>query len=346
MILDKEEIKKQTRELWETCFQDSPEFTDIYFEDKYSDEANLTFRADGVVTAAVQVLPYRQTFYGQVAHAGYLSGLATAPEFRKKGMAAQLIREAHRKLFRQGALMSFLIPGSEELRHFYERSDHGAYWTAAYRKETEITIGGEVDPKVEITQPEEWGNNLYVFYRKYTKEQSFMLHPSESDFFAALEACDLAGGKVLVAHRKRRLLGLCLAVVESDGRCFLRSLLSVDETVKDCFLHYLQQQCGVKQVYARIAVPGSLAGAVPYAMARVVNVEKFLQTVVQAYPSFQLHIGVDGDTDIPENNGYYMVDEGKVVITDQRPESIVTPGGLAAMFLGAHPMTMEMMLDE
>ena len=37
---------------------------------------------------------------------------------------------------------------------------------------------------------------------------------------------------------------------------------------------------------------------------------------------------------------------GRVRLTDIRPESIITPGGLAAMFMAAQPIVMDMMLDE
>ena len=346
MLLTNEEIKEQTRELWKTCFNDTEEFMDIYFEEKYNNDVNMTARPDGSVAAALQLLPYRMTFYGTVQFAGYISGLATAEPYRKKGLASQLLRDAHRRLFEQGAVLSFLIPDSEEMRHFYEKASHGAYWTSTFRKETEIKIEGDIDDKIEISQPEEWGNDLYVFYRQHTLDQPFMLHPSENDFFAALETCDLEDGLVLVARRKRRVLGICLVMKEADGRCFMRSMIGTDARVKDAFVQYVMNHCGVDAVYARIAVPGSVAGAAPYAMARVINVEKLLQAVLTVYPDFQLHIGVDGDLDVPENNGYYMVDHGKVTITDEKPDSIVTPGGLAAMLLGAHPTMVEMMLDE
>ena len=346
MLLTKEEIKQQTRDLWKKCFQDSDEFLDMYFEEKYSDEANITLQPEGEVVGALQSLAYRMTFYGAIVPAYYLSGLSVSESYRKRGMASALLHEAHRRMYQQGGILSFLVPGDEQLQHFYEQPHHGAYWTAVYRKLEEVTQSGPVDEKIEISQPDDWGQDLYVFFRRNTSNMPFMLHPSENDFFAALADCDLEGGMVLVARRKHRLLGVCLAVVEKDGKCVLRSLLSTDERVKDCFIHYLKEKTGVTQVYARVAVAGSTPGAIPYAMARVINVEKFLRTVVSVYPDFELHIGVGEDLDIPENNGYYMVKDGKVVITDEKPESIVTPGGLAAMFLAAHPLIFEMMLDE
>lgn len=345
MLLTKEEIQQQTRELWKTCFNDSEEFMDIYFDEKYSDAVNHTLRPDGRVVAAMQLLPYRMTFYNNILHAGYVSGLCVHPDYRRRGLASQLLREAHRKLYKQGGALSFLIPGSDELRHYYERMQHGAYWTSTFRLETEIEDSGITDDSLTISQPDEWGTDLYVFYRRNVV-QDFMLHPAENDFFAALATCDLENGYVLVVRRKNRIVGLTLAVPEADGRVFLRSTLSDDFAVKDLVVRHLKRECGVDKIYMRVPVVGDTEGAQPYAMARVVNVERFLRAVVHANPEFQIHIGVDGDLDVPENNGYYLVHDGKVTITDRRPGDIVTPGGLAALFLGSQPTRCEMMLDE
>ena len=346
MLLTPEEIKQQTRELWRTCFQDSEEFMDIYFEDKYTDAANITCRPDGRVAAAAQILPYSMKFYGSVVHAGYVSGLATLPAYRGRGLAAQILREAHRRLYRQGAVLSFLIPGSEELRRFYEDPRHGAYWTSTYRAEVRLTADSPDDGKTEVSCPDDWSDDLYVFYRRHTVRTPFILHASRSDFFAALDLCDLEGGCVLTARRHRRMVGLCLAVPADGGSSRVRALCATGDHVLQAFARYLANRFGATSVCDLLAVPGSAAGAQPYAMSRVVHVEKFLRTVVLAHPGFRLHIGVDGDLDVPENNGYYLVQDGRVSVTDRRPANIVTPGGLAAMFLGAQPVQMRMMLDE
>ena len=91
MLLSQEEIKQQTRELWRNNFSHSDEFLDIYFDEKYADENNLTIRHDGNVVASMQLLPYRYTFYGTVLRAGYLNGLCTDKNFRNRGYASNLI---------------------------------------------------------------------------------------------------------------------------------------------------------------------------------------------------------------------------------------------------------------
>lgn len=345
MLLSPEELKQQTRDLWKNCFHENDDFLDIYFEDKYRPGRNITARPYGDVVAAAQLLPYRMTFYGNVLYTGYVSGLCVHPDFRRRGLSSQILYQAHRDLYRQGGTLSFLIPGSEDLRRFYEDKDHGAYWTSTYRMEVSFTAGDDLDDSVTVERPEEWGEDLYVYFRRNTG-YDFMFHPSHDDFFAALSVCDLEDGYVLVARRRQHIAGICLAVREADGRIFFRSQLVADEKVRHSFVSYLCAQTGADKVYARVPVPGSTKQAVPYAMARVINVEKFLRSVLRAYPGFQIHIGVDGDMHIPENNGYYIIEDGKLRITDRQPDTVVTPGGLAALFLSAQPTYVEMMLDE
>ncbi len=345
MLLSKEETKQQTRNLWKDCFNDTDDFLDIYFEDKYTDERNLTVRQDGRVIAAMQLLPYRFTFYGSVLHAGYISGLCVQPEFRRSGKASQLIREAHRELFRQGGTLSFLIPGSESLRQFYEKPEHGAFWTSTFRKDVVLNDNGSEDARIEIRRPDYWADDLYVYYKRNLKGD-FVFRPSPEDFYAALSTCDLENGYILVAYRKRRVAGLCLAVPETGQVVRVRSILADGEVVRNMLLRHLKTLSGATQVRVRMPSPGALKGVEPYAMARVVSVPKFLGAVLRACPDFQIHIGVDGDLDIPENNGYYIIENGRLGVTDSKPDSIITPGGLAAMFLGAHPTNVEMMLDE
>lgn len=347
MLLTPEEIKQQTRSLWQICFQDSEDFLDIYFSDKYTDDRNLTVRRDGRVVAAVQLLPYRMTFYGTVGHAGYISGLATLPEFRHKGYASNLLNEAHRRLFRQGAMLSILIPGEDSLRTFYEKSGNGSYFTSVYRRSMPLDISGDDTPtKVTIARPDEWGRELYIFYRRLTSTLPFMLHPSEEDFYAALEDVDLQDGYVLTARRGKRLTGLCVAVKEADGEVYIRTLAINETAERRAFVEYLCKECGVQRVMRRFCLPGSLKEVKPYAMARVINVPLFLSAIATPNPGFQLHIGVQGDVHIPENNGWYKVEGGRVTLTDEKPDSIVTPGGLAAMFMAAQPIVMDLLLDE
>ena len=340
------QLKAQTRDLWRECFGDTEAYMDLFFDEKYRAEHNIHLCREGRVVSAAQVLPYRTTLFGSVCRSSYLCGLGTAKAYRGKGLATQILHEAHRHEFNTDSVLSILIPADDGMRHFYERPEHGAYETLTFRYDTDLKPEGEADPSLWVGEPEDWGRDLFVFYHRQSSQTPFMLHPSETDFFAALNDIDLAGGHIVVARARDKIQGLCLTETVRDGEVRVRSLVAISTKVKNALLQYLLAACGAQSIRARMTVPGTYGGRTPYAMGRVIHVEKFLRMVLRANPNLRLHIGVDGDLHVPENNGYYVLERGQVRITDERPPRMVTPGGLAAMFLASQPFLLDLMMDE
>lgn len=342
------EIEKQTRQLWQASFpQDSSEFLDIYFHDKYTPERNIYRLHEGNIVSAAQLIPYNMNFYNVCVHTGYISGLSTAPEFRGRGYASDIIHEAHQRLYHQGAVLSFLIPGDESLRAHYMHPVHGAYGNATFRLPVQLRPADtDTASNCKISIEEEWGVELYVFYKRQAQKFDFILLPSESDFFAAVELCDLEGGHIFVARRGRKIVGICMAVKKEDQTVQLRDIIVNSPEVQNEMISAVCQHYQVEEVHDMGACPGALRYAQPYAMARVIDVPRFFRTILHDNPGLELTIGVAGDLSIPENNGTYMIREGQVLLIDAVAEQIVTPGELAAMFLSAQPTVVRNMLDE
>ena len=63
-------------------------------------------------------------------------------------------------------------------------------------------------------------------------------------------------------------------------------------------------------------------------------------------PWSQMEFGVEGDEHLPANNGYYRLFGGRWQRISSRPSSIVTPGELAARFLGSQATQLPLLLDE
>lgn len=347
MKLSPETIKQQTREVWHSCFHDTEDFMDLYFSEKYTDENNLTVLQDKKVAAAMQLLPYRLTLFGTQMHGGYVSGLATLPQYRGRGLAEELLRTSHQRLFREGAAVCFLIPGDAELRNFYAKPRHGDYRTVSFRKEETLTAANHEDYcHVVVNRVEKEDEALYDFYRLTTAPAPFMVHPSKRDFFAAMRTARLSDGCILTAHRNGTLVGLCMAVREADCRVLLRTLIFTETAVQSAFVDYLCHTYGVNQVYRRRAANAAEEAEMPYAMMRVVNPLRFLAAIATAKPRLQMCIGISGDLHVPENNGSYIIKEGNVARTELKPEQTVTPGELAALFLANEPTVMDLLLDE
>lgn len=342
--LTPEELRAQMRSLWAECLGHSEAYLDAYFAEKYTDKATIARTEAGSLVAGAQLLPRRATLFGEVVHAGLLTGLATLPGHRR-GHAAAIIREAHRRLWHERALVSYLVPADEAQRTFFEQQRHGAYWTTTYRREcrTEMPVtAGSVAAEEAL----EWGDELYVFYSRMTGHEPFALHPTEGDFFAALMLCDSRDGHVIVARRGHAVTGLCLAVRQEDGRARVLDLHAADAASHASLIRAVRKACATNDLYDLFPAGGNDEAAIPYAMARVVHVERFLRLVARTYPTLDMHIGIDGDLDIPENNGYYRLCDGRCTLTDEVPETIITPGGLAALFTAAQPTHLLLLPEE
>lgn len=57
----------------------------------------------------------------ELGRSTYIYGVATAPEFRRRGLAGKLMREAMRLIGEQGDEAAFLIPSEEWLHGFYAK---------------------------------------------------------------------------------------------------------------------------------------------------------------------------------------------------------------------------------
>lgn len=105
------------KELWHTCFGDEEQFIDSFLFRYYSRRRMLSIERDGRMAAMLHLLP----FESELGRTTYIYGVATAPEYRGRGLATELMREAMRLAGERGDDALFLIPtpGEEWLRDFY-----------------------------------------------------------------------------------------------------------------------------------------------------------------------------------------------------------------------------------
>lgn len=113
--------KPLVREMWQTVFEDSNEFTDIYFSQKYKNENTLIYFEDGKPAASLQMWEYNFSFYGEQIPIYYLAGLATYEAYRRKGYMTELITYAHQVMKERDICLSILIPAEEWLYTFYKQ---------------------------------------------------------------------------------------------------------------------------------------------------------------------------------------------------------------------------------
>ena len=161
-----------------------------------------------------------------------------------------------------------------------------------------------------------------------------------------------------MARRRGKMVGFCLVIKQprilksgkpSKKDCYghIRFMLTTDQNV----VYHFRRRIGELLEVNEVAVTGGCPGhgfkeSKPYAMARVIDVLGFLQFLGRVHPGLQLTVGIENDDDIPENNGYYELFEGEVRILEQRPDNVLTAGGLAALLLGSQPVQLPLMLND
>lgn len=110
----REEIP-QLRQLWKQAFGDTDAFLDSFFSAAFAPERSRCVVTDGEVAAAL---------YWFFCEAGgqplaYIYAVATAKQFRGKGLCRRLMADTYNHLKNLGYAGALLVPGDPELREMY-----------------------------------------------------------------------------------------------------------------------------------------------------------------------------------------------------------------------------------
>lgn len=131
--------KRDMMELWRDTFHDSMRYIELVFDAYYRPEHSFTRYCENRLIASLLAIPYefqilKNDGKREKLRAVYLCGLATRPEWRKKGIMSDLVKETEMYFQTRGFDMAFLIPADDHLRNYYMRM---GYYDASFRKETE-----------------------------------------------------------------------------------------------------------------------------------------------------------------------------------------------------------------
>ena len=118
--LSREQV--ECREMWMEVFGDEREVVDRYMVEFSNEQNMLLHKEQGRVVSMLHIVDIA-TDYGPTA---YLYAIATAPEWRGRGFATELITKAISLARERGSRAVMLIPSEESLVGYYERFGFGA----------------------------------------------------------------------------------------------------------------------------------------------------------------------------------------------------------------------------
>jgi predicted acetyltransferase len=100
----------QIIDLWNYCFDDSPEFVDFYFKTCFKSYNTVVSEEDGRIQSCLQLLPYRMMLRERETPISYIVGVATWPEYRRQGLIKKLLQFADKVMHERGIFHSILLP--------------------------------------------------------------------------------------------------------------------------------------------------------------------------------------------------------------------------------------------
>lgn len=336
--------REEVKALWKRCFHDSDAFVDLYFEQRYKDEINVDVRHDGKIVAALQMIPYPMTFCGTIIPTSYVSGACTHPDYRKKGWMRCLLKKAHRRMYQEGKLLSALIPAHDWLFDYYAKEGYAP--TFGYVKQCMSLRELHPDLKCVVTDETENRELLserYCYFSSMMKKRPCCIQHPREDFLLIMEDLRICGGKMLVARKNHRIVGMAFCVME-DGQTVVKELLADHEGVHDSLLLEAAELFRVNDV---ICLQPSFLDSLYLGMSRVIHAPKVLELIAGKYPGLEMHLHIVEDDTIPENNGYYSLSNGKC-FQGYRPDveyRACTIRDFARLLLTAEHPYMSLMLD-
>jgi predicted acetyltransferase len=240
---------------------------------------------DGQLAAKLTVLEFHTWLQGKPFAMGGIAGVATWPEFRRKGMVGQLLRHALKFMKAAGETVSFLHP--------FEFSFYRKYGWETYVHFLKYEIPTEQLPRFYIeegAQIQRISSNdwklLSSIYEEYAKRYNGMLIRDEewwTNRYFKLKK----GNAVTYRNPQGELKGYMYYQV-MDKTCTIHELVFLDEEARRGLWKFIADhdsmiQKVILQAPSDDKLPFLLSNPrikqeiVPYFMARIVDVENFIK---------------------------------------------------------------------
>lgn len=296
-------MKKKVRELWELCFDDTKAFVDLYFDRRYSDDINMAVCENGQLVSALQMVPYTMTFQGERISVSYISGACTHPDYRSKGVMRKLLDQTHQRMYREGVMLSTLIPAQEWLFVYYEKR---GYIPAFFYSVKHVDVGKlEINPSCQIEEYVKESLDAYPYFDRKMVERDGCVQHTEVDFHVILADLALSGGKLYIALELRQIVGMIFCIPH-DGILYITELLADSGAIRESLLKSASMETAAMKI--EYYTPSGKDGS-PRGMIRIIRAEKFMQLYAEEYKSASLLIELSDDA-IPGNNGRYLIENG------------------------------------
>ena len=317
---------------------------------KSQDEDWGAFSDDGKIMARIINNHYESRLDGQRVQNGGIGAVSTLPEYRNTGAVKAIFEELIPEARRNGEIISTLYPFNHA---FYRKFGYETVrWRDYYEFAPAVLKGYRFSGTAELWKPGDPVGEYTALYNRFAdgfnlamyRDDEMMLKLIRGEYYKDRKFCYLLreNGKTvayLIFQDVRNDPAAILNVQDLawDGREGFLAILgflgrfTADYGTIRMFLPSCLQLLSVIQTPMAYEIQQT---ATQGYMIRAVNVKRLLEIIKKPDDS-RFVIRVEGDAQIPENNGTWAVSGGSAELTDEAPDLTVSVQALGQMAAGA-----------
>ena len=308
----KDSEKENIREIWDYCFNDSPKFTDFYFNNKYDNKNTVVVDEDGKIVSSLQLNQYELNLNNKLYNTSYVVGVSTLPQVRGKGYMKNIMKFTLKNLYDKNQLVSILMPIDYRLyrRYGYEH----CYDQIEYELEIESLKSFKSYGDMKKATLDDI-DNLIDIYNLFLNDTNGNIKRDKEYYINLFKEINSEDGYIYIHENE----GYIIYFINED-KMFIRELFyknidSLKSMLKFVYNH--NTQC--KSVTITSPINDKIRFVLdnprnttikikPYMMGRVINLEKYLNNLdIQSNLNDTIFVSVK-DEFIEENNGVFKLE--------------------------------------
>ncbi len=302
------------KDIWNYCFGDEEGFVNYYFDNKYKPENTILIEENDELMSSLQLNQYKINLNNKIYDTSYVVGVSTYPNARGKGYMKDMMGFALNELYKKDQLISLLMPIDYRLykKYGYEHCYDQIEYKLNIEELKQFKIVGDFE---KITNNHI--NYMMDIYNEFLLNTNGHVVRDKNYYENLFKEIKCENGHMYI-HKEENYEGYIIYFIMEDTM-FIREICykninSLKSMLK--FIYNHNTQCKKVTIMSpvidsiRYILPNLKTSEInikPFMMGRVINLEKFLNTLsIECNDLDGVYIEII-DNQIKENNNVFEI---------------------------------------
>lgn len=302
------------KDIWNYCFGDEEGFVNYYFDNKYKPENTILIEENDELMSSLQLNQYKVNLNNKIYDTSYVVGVSTYPNARGKGYMKDMMDFALNELYKKDQLVSLLMPIDYRLykKYGYEHCYDQIEYKLNIEELKQFKIVGDFE---KITNNHI--NYMMDIYNEFLLNTNGYVVRDKNYYENLFKEIKCENGHMYI-HKEENYEGYIIYFIMEDTMfireiCY-KNISSLKSMLK--FIYNHNTQCKKVTIMSpvidsiRYILPNLKTSEInikPFMMGRVINLEKFLNTLsIECNDLDGVYIEII-DNQIKENNNVFEI---------------------------------------